>query len=130
MVTVWELILLGMLGRGLKVKMILMIRMMKMIYLGLGRISGLDPAEPLFQGMPPEVRLDPGDAKFVDVIHTDSKEFYKGGLGMEQPVGHVDFYPNGGKAQPGCSFLDFPYLPSINGNVEDITLPPADSVAR
>merc|ERR1719270_1097721 len=97
---------------------------------GLGRISGLDPAEPLFQGMPPEVRLDPGDAKFVDVIHTDSKEFYKGGLGMEQPVGHVDFYPNGGKAQPGCSFLDFPYLPSINGNVEDITLPPADSVAR
>ena len=76
-----------------------------MMYSGLGRISGLDPAEPLFQGMPPEVRLDPGDAKFVDVIHTDSKEFYKGGLGMEQPVGHVDFYPNGGKAQRGCQNL-------------------------
>ena len=35
--------------------------------------------------------------RFVDVIHTDSKGFYKGGLGMEQAVGHVDFYPNGGK---------------------------------
>jgi len=97
---------------------------------GLGRISGLDPAEPLFQGMPTVVRLDPGDAQFVDVIHTDTKGFYKGGLGMQQPVGHIDFYPNGGEAQPGCSFLEFPYLPSISGDVEDITLPPADNVAR
>lgn len=97
---------------------------------GLGRISGLDPAEPLFQGMPTEVRLDAGDARFVDVIHTDSKGFYKGGLGMEQAVGHVDFYPNGGKVQPGCSFLDFPYMPTISGDVDTISLPAADSVAR
>ena len=96
---------------------------------GLGRISGLDPAEPLFQGMPAQVRLDHTDALFVDVIHTDSKGFMKGGLGLEQPIGHVDFYPNGGKVQPGCSFLDFPYLPDLDG-VEDISLPPADSVAR
>lgn len=34
--------------------------------------SGLDPAEPCFQGLPEEVRLDPSDAMFVDVIHTDS----------------------------------------------------------
>ena len=39
----------------------------------LGRISGLDPAEPLFQSMPEFVRLDPGDAEFVDVIHTDAR---------------------------------------------------------
>lgn len=39
----------------------------------LGRISGLDPAEPLFQSMPEFVRLDPSDAEFVDVIHTDAK---------------------------------------------------------
>lgn len=43
---------------------------------GLGRITGLDPAEPYFQGMPPFVRLDPTDAKFVDVIHTDGKSIF------------------------------------------------------
>lgn len=96
---------------------------------GLGRITGLDPAEPLFQEMPPEVRLDPTDALFVDVIHTDTKGFYKGGLGMEQPVGHVDFYPNGGEYQPGCSLMDFPYLPSFEEG-DEVSLPAADSVAR
>jgi pancreatic triacylglycerol lipase len=39
---------------------------------GLGRITGLDPANPHFQGMPTSVRLDPSDALFVDVVHTDS----------------------------------------------------------
>ena len=34
--------------------------------------SGLDPAQPCFEGTPEEVRLDPSDAMFVDVIHTDS----------------------------------------------------------
>ena len=34
---------------------------------------GLDPAEPYFQYMPEHVRLDPSDAKFVDVLHTDTK---------------------------------------------------------
>ncbi|XP_077498491.1 pancreatic triacylglycerol lipase-like [Amblyomma americanum] len=71
----------------------------------LGRITGLDPAEPFFQGMPPTVRLDPSDADFVDVIHTDGKRFMLPmivGFGMIDPVGHIDFYPNGGVTQPGC----------------------------
>jgi pancreatic triacylglycerol lipase len=42
-------------------------------------MSGLDPAEPLFQDMPTFVRLDPTDADFVDVIHTDSKSIMMGG---------------------------------------------------
>ncbi|XP_059728804.1 lipase member I isoform X2 [Haemorhous mexicanus] len=42
------------------------------IYNGkLGRITGLDPAGPSFTGEPPERRLDPTDAQFVDVIHSD-----------------------------------------------------------
>ena len=32
---------------------------------------GLDPARPLFEWMPTFVRLDPTDAQFVDVVHTD-----------------------------------------------------------
>ncbi|XP_059098769.1 pancreatic triacylglycerol lipase-like isoform X2 [Tigriopus californicus] len=92
----------------------------------LGRISGLDPAEPLFQSMPEFVRLDPDDAEFVDVIHTDAKSILMFGYGMEQPVGHVDFYPNGGTDQPGCSLLDLPV--SMNSMVDpDRT---ADSVSR
>lgn len=34
-------------------------------------LPGLDPAGPLFNGKPPEDRLDPSDAQFVDVIHSD-----------------------------------------------------------
>ena len=33
--------------------------------------SGLDPADPNFSYQPREVRLDPSDARWVDVIHTD-----------------------------------------------------------
>lgn len=39
----------------------------------LGRITGLDPAGPYYEFMPPEVRLDPTDAIFVDAIHSDAK---------------------------------------------------------
>ncbi|RXG51267.1 Pancreatic lipase-related protein 2, partial [Armadillidium vulgare] len=84
---------------------------------GIGRITGLDPAEPYFQYMPESVRLDPSDANFVDVIHTDIDSFFAltgpRGFGLQQPVGHVDFYPNGGKDQP-----EYHYILTVNFNDE------------
>lgn len=60
------------------------------------RITGLDPAGPLFNLL--NDRLSTSDAVFVDVIHTD-----KTGYGTALKVGHVDFYPNyGHRPQPGC----------------------------
>ncbi|XP_045130543.1 pancreatic triacylglycerol lipase-like, partial [Portunus trituberculatus] len=67
-----------------------------------GTSPGLDPAEPYFEGTDPVVRLDPSDATLVTVIHTDAGPILTGGLGMLQPSGHYDFYPNGGITMPGC----------------------------
>ncbi|XP_053950866.1 uncharacterized protein LOC128858526 [Anastrepha ludens] len=72
---------------------------------GLARITGLDPAGPLFEAQHPKVRLDSTDAEFVDVIHSNGENLILGGLGSWQPMGHVDFYPNGGRVQTGCSNL-------------------------
>ncbi|XP_056388249.1 pancreatic triacylglycerol lipase-like [Hyla sarda] len=73
---------------------------------GIARITGLDPAGPYFQNTPPEVRLNPSDAVFVDVIHTDGSSIILnlglGGFGTSQLVGDLDFFPNGGTQQPGC----------------------------
>ncbi|XP_066455221.1 lipase member I [Eleutherodactylus coqui] len=69
----------------------------KMYNGSIGRITGLDPAGPLFNGKPPEDRLYHSDAKFVDVVHSDIDA-----LGYRENLGHIDFYPNGGTDQPGC----------------------------
>ena len=65
---------------------------------------GLDPAGPLFTDVgDARFRLDPSDAKYVDVILTDMPQ--KGGLvgfGMRKEAGHANFFPNGGVRQPGC----------------------------
>lgn len=69
---------------------------------GLGRITGMDPAGPYFEDTDPEVRLDKTDAVFVDNIHSDAEDILHLGLGMRQPIGHADYYPNKGHDQPGC----------------------------
>lgn len=61
------------------------------------QFSGLDPALPLFTEGNRDARLDRHDAQYVEVIHTCG-----GYLGFAVPIGHVDFYPNGGSSQPGC----------------------------
>ncbi|XP_012233699.1 uncharacterized protein [Linepithema humile] len=63
----------------------------------LPRITGLDPAMPLFITVGKDEKLDASDAEFVDVLHTNA--FVQGKI---EPSGHIDFYVNGGVNQPGC----------------------------
>ncbi|XP_065284695.1 endothelial lipase-like isoform X3 [Dermacentor albipictus] len=65
------------------------------------RITALDPAGPLFNDT--NVCVCPEDAAFVDVIHTSGGYKHQPWqLGLLRPTGHVDFYVNGAKDQPGC----------------------------
>ena len=62
----------------------------------------MDPAGPYFYKLPPAVRLDPSDVSHVDVIHTDTMTLAGEGPGINQDIGHVDFWPNDGQFQPRC----------------------------
>merc|ERR1712198_831642 len=65
-----------------------------------GRLTLLDPC-PFHQASV----ISKTDAKFVEAIHTSSQD-----ICSETPLAHVDFYPNGGDAQPrgsnSCSCPD------------------------
>ena len=58
----------------------------------------MDPAGPGFYSSNSfkNWKLDKNDASFVDVIHTSV------GFGIEESIGHSDFWPNLGLEQPGC----------------------------
>lgn len=63
-----------------------------------GRITGLDPAGPLFLPSNPDGRLASTDADIVVALHTDGLVY-----GYYNPIGGIDFYANGGTSvQPGC----------------------------
>ncbi|XP_076647999.1 pancreatic triacylglycerol lipase-like [Halictus rubicundus] len=64
------------------------------------RITGLDPAGSMFYT---GRYLKSGNAKFVDIIHTDA-----GFAGQIYSSADVDFHPNGGhRPQPGCPLIPF-----------------------
>ncbi|XP_048766002.2 pancreatic triacylglycerol lipase-like [Ostrea edulis] len=65
----------------------------------IGRITGLDPASPLFETS--KFAINKESAQFVDIIHTDARPF---GYGMKKACGHLDIYVNGGRRQPGCTY--------------------------
>ncbi|XP_044265372.1 uncharacterized protein LOC123011801 [Tribolium madens] len=74
----------------------------------LPRIIALDPAGPLFISRPDEERLNKNDAEVVHVIHTDGGTF-----GFKSSCGTIDFYPNGGNSQPGCTRIDLLDIKSV-----------------
>ena len=63
------------------------------------KIIALDPSGPMFEqpGQDPSLRLNKDDADMVEVFHTNSYS-----LGFISPIGHRDFYINGGGRQPWC----------------------------
>lgn len=66
----------------------------------------MDPAGPLFNTVWDNAnsRLSSTDADLVVVVHTDG-----GVSGYYQPLGDIDFYPNGGvNPQPGCADAEEP----------------------
>lgn len=61
----------------------------------------MDAASPLFEAY--NVGLDKSDANLVDALHTSAGDsILRGLLGVVHPIGHIDFYLNGGTYQPGC----------------------------
>ncbi|KAL0269323.1 UNVERIFIED_CONTAM: hypothetical protein PYX00_007102 [Menopon gallinae] len=88
---------------------------------GIGRLTGLDPAQPAFEGFGKSVRLYKTDAEFVDVIHTDGTPVSPFGVGVRNPHGHVDLYVNGGSVQPGCFLKET--LPRVRNFVQLAILP-------
>nr|XP_012216705.1 PREDICTED: endothelial lipase-like [Linepithema humile] len=60
-------------------------------------VIGLDPALPGFRLADSKHRISTDSAKYVEIIHTNG-----GHLGFLKAIGDADFYPNGGRAQPGC----------------------------
>uniref|UniRef100_A0A8C8BRK5 Phospholipase A1 member A n=1 Tax=Oncorhynchus tshawytscha TaxID=74940 RepID=A0A8C8BRK5_ONCTS len=66
----------------------------------IGRITGLDPAGPMFKRADTFDRLDPSDALFLLPFHLF---LYFKNFGISISVGHADFFLNGGMDQAGCS---------------------------
>ncbi|RZC40197.1 Lipase domain containing protein [Asbolus verrucosus] len=98
-------------GQNLQIKFIPFLHTIPKM-LKLPRIVALDPAGPSFNFRPEEKRLNKNDAEVVQVIHTNG-----GAFGFKDSCGTIDFFPNGGNWQPGCTRM---YLLDIKNIVKDI----------
>ncbi|CAH2076037.1 unnamed protein product, partial [Iphiclides podalirius] len=74
----------------------------------ISRITGLDPALPLYEGLTVIIGINKDSASFVDVIHSDAGQY-----GIMGSAGTADFWPNyrlTSKVQPGCPTGPYPLL--------------------
>ncbi|XP_058839276.1 pancreatic triacylglycerol lipase-like [Topomyia yanbarensis] len=62
----------------------------------LNSVIALDPAGPLFSQGQADA-LSASDALYTEAIYTNA-----GLLAFDAPLCHANFYPNGGRSQPGC----------------------------
>ncbi|CAG9120234.1 unnamed protein product [Plutella xylostella] len=81
---------------------------------GIAYITALDPALPGW--LTNSQRLRAEDAQYTEVIHTNA-----GLLGYAMPLGHTDFYPNGGVNMPGCGSQQCDHERSIHYFGESLT---------
>jgi hypothetical protein len=65
----------------------------------LGKITGIDPAGPLFDANDPDTRLSPESAEQTECLHSGIP------YGIREPICHVDFYINKGSNQPNCGTI-------------------------
>ena len=65
--------------------------------------TGLDPAEPYFEDTDLLVHLDPSDAQYVDVIHSDGRSILFLGAGFTKVTGR--------KPALGCQALSVSFVP-------------------
>nr|KAG5709787.1 hypothetical protein BaRGS_032611 [Batillaria attramentaria] len=82
-----------------------------------GAATLLDPAEPYFQYTDKVVRLDPTDALFVDVIHTDVPSFYSVDIGYHYKV-TLAIASGKGREERGNLFVKLTGSAAIVGEVE------------
>lgn len=50
-------------------------------------IIAMDPAGPFFENLDPLIRVDPTDADYVDVMHTNGGSLLSASFGMVAPCG-------------------------------------------
>lgn len=55
----------------------------------------MDPAGPFWSN---SFALNKKSGQYVEVIHSNILA-----RGITEPIAHADFYPNGGRSQPGCT---------------------------